>query len=220
MMRFILFLQIFEGVKIMATIDKITQLTENRFLSMYEVDGHNSKGHVSHYMVASRAQDIDHLKIKTRENNVDGVIIYALYGEKKDRVVLIRQYRYPVDRYVYELPAGLTEKGEDFHITAARELHEETGLDFTPLHPDPMYEEARFTTIGLTDESCATVYGYASGKISDRFEEPAEEISVILADRDECRRILKEELVSLNCAYSLYHFIEDEDPFRFLHADH
>lgn len=202
----------------MGVIDKITQLTENRFLSMYEVDGHNSKGHISHYMVASRAQHPDELKINTHKNTVDGVIIYALYGEKKDRVVLIRQYRYPIDQYVYELPAGLTEPGEDFHDGAARELHEETGLDFTPIHPDPMYEEARFTSVGLTDESVAIVYGYASGKTSDRFAEEAEEISVILADREECRRILKEELVSMNCAYSLYHFIEDDDPFRFLHA--
>ena len=103
----------------MGVIDKITQLTENRFLSMYEVDGHNSKGHISHYMVASRAQHPDELKINTHKNTVDGVIIYALYGEKKDRVVLIRQYRYPIDQYVYELPAGLTEPGEDFHDGAA-----------------------------------------------------------------------------------------------------
>lgn len=202
----------------MAIVDKITQLTQNRFLSMYEVDGHNEKGHQSHYMVASRAQTIDELKMKTRKNTADGVIIYSLYGSAHDRVVLIRQYRYPIDGYVYELPAGLVEEGEDFHTAAVRELHEETGLVFHPIKADPMYEEPRFTTIGMTDESCATVYGYADGTISDRFEEASEEIRVVLADREECRRILKEELVSLNCAYSLMHFLEDEEPFRFLHA--
>ncbi|MEE0954226.1 MAG: NUDIX hydrolase [Eubacterium sp.] len=200
----------------MATIDKITQLTENRFLSMYEVDGHNDKGHVSHYMVASRAKNIDELKIRTRKNTADGVIIYALYGDNCDRVVLIRQYRYPLDDFVYELPAGLVEPGEDFHDAAVREMHEETGLVLDPIHADPLYEEPRFTTIGMTDESCATVYGYASGEISDRFEEISEEIQVVLADRKECRRILSEERVSLNCAYSLMHFIADEEPFRFL----
>ncbi|MEE8835665.1 MAG: NUDIX hydrolase [Eubacteriales bacterium] len=204
----------------MAVIDKITQLTKNRFLSMYAVEGHNSKGHHSDYRVASRAQDIDHLMITTGKIHTDGVIIYALYGEKHDRVVLIRQFRYPAGTYIYELPAGLTEEGEDFHDGAVREMHEETGLSLHPLHPDPMYEAPRFTTIGMTDEACAIVYGYADGKISDRFEEPAEEISVVLADRDECRRILKEEPVALNAAYCLYHFLEDEEPFRFLHTDH
>ena len=52
--------------------------------------------------------------------------------------------------------AGLVEKGEDFREAAIREMHEETGLTFTPIEVDPMYEEPRFTTVGMTDESCAT----------------------------------------------------------------
>lgn len=202
----------------MATIDEITQLTDNRFVNMFEVDGHNKKGHESHYMVASRAKNEDELKIRTRKNNADGVIIYSLYGEKKDRVVLIRQYRYPVDDYVYELPAGLVEKGESFRAAAVRELHEETGLTLTPIDADRMYEEPRYTTVGMTDEACATVYGYADGEISGRFMEESEEIEVVLADRAECRRILKEERVALNCAYHLMYFIHNDsgDAFDFL----
>jgi ADP-ribose pyrophosphatase len=200
----------------MAKIDSIEKLTDNRFLNMYLVKGHNSKGYHSNYMVASRAEQIEDLKISTGKNTPDGVIIYAVYGEKKDRVVLVRQYRYPINGFVYEMPAGLVEKGEDYHEAAVRELHEETGLDFELVPADPMYEEPRFTTIGMTDESCATVYGYASGEISDAYAEPSEEIQVVLADREECRRILREERVSLNCAYSLMHFLGDEDPFAFL----
>nr|WP_027871536.1 NUDIX hydrolase [[Eubacterium] cellulosolvens] len=200
----------------MAKIDSIEKLTDNRFLNMYLVKGHNGKGYHSNYMVASRAEQIEDLKISTGKNTPDGVIIYAVYGEKKDRVVLVRQYRYPINGFVYEMPAGLVEKGEDYHEAAVRELHEETGLDFELVPADPMYEEPRFTTIGMTDESCATVYGYASGEISDAYAEPSEEIQVVLADREECRRILREERVSLNCAYSLMHFLGDEDPFAFL----
>ena len=200
----------------MARIDSIEKLTDNRFLNMYLVKGHNGKGYHSNYMVASRAEQIEDLKISTGKNTPDGVIIYAVYGERKDRVVLVRQYRYPINGFVYEMPAGLVEKGEDYHEAAVRELHEETGLDFELVPADPMYEEPRFTTIGMTDESCATVYGYASGEISDAYAEPSEEIQVVLADREECRRILREERVSLNCAYSLMHFLGDEDPFAFL----
>jgi ADP-ribose pyrophosphatase len=203
----------------MAEIESIRKLTDSRFLNMYLVKGHNEKGHHSDYMVASRAKNTEELKIRTKKNTPDGVIIYCLCGEKKDRVVLVRQYRYPVDDFVYEMPAGLVENGEDYHEAAVRELHEETGLCFRPVAADPMFEAPRFTTIGMTDESCATVYGYAEGEVSDAYLEESEEIQVVLADRTECRRILREEKVSLNCAYSLMHFLSDDEPFAFLCAN-
>ena len=73
------------------------------------------------YFVASRAKSINELKIKTGKNTPDGVIIYSLYGEKRDRVVLVRQYRYAIGGYIYEFPAGLVEPNEEFHEGAVRE---------------------------------------------------------------------------------------------------
>jgi ADP-ribose pyrophosphatase len=43
------------------------------------------------------------------------------------RVVLERQYRYPLDRVFIELPAGKIDPGEDPLVTGQRELLEETG---------------------------------------------------------------------------------------------
>lgn len=42
------------------------------------------------------------------------MIIYSVYGEKHDKVVLIRQYRYTIGGYIYEFPAGLVEPGKIF----------------------------------------------------------------------------------------------------------
>ena len=44
-----------------------------------------------------------------------------------DRIILIRQYRYPVDEEILELPAGRLEAGESPLLAAQRELAEETG---------------------------------------------------------------------------------------------
>ena len=200
----------------MATIHSIEQLSQNRFVNLYHVKGENSKGHHSNYFVASRAKTIEELKITTGKTTADGVSIYALYGEKRDRVVLVRQWRYPIGTWIYEFPAGLCEPGENYREAAVREMHEETGLTFSPIDADPMFELPRFSTVGMTDEAVAMVYGTAEGELSSRFEEQSEEIEALIADRDEVRRILKEERVALPCASQLIHFLSDEDPFAFL----
>ena len=203
----------------MSRIKEIKKQTSNHHLNLYELNAQNRLGGDVRYFVASRAKAVEQMKVKTRKNTPDGVIIYSVYGEKKDQVVLIRQYRYTIGDYIYEFPAGLVEPGEDFKTGAIREMLEETGLTFQPITVDPAYEKPYFTTVGLTDESCATVYGYASGKISAEAQEDTEEIQVVLADKDEVRRILREENVAIICAYMMMHFLQDEEPFEFLKKD-
>lgn len=200
----------------MAKITGITQMTQTPFVNLYELDRESKTGQKGKYYVASRAKTQEQLKLKTRQNTPDGVIIYSLYGEKQDRVVLVRQYRYSIDGYLYEFPAGLVEPGEDFREAGIREMKEETGLTFTPLKVDPAYEKPAFTTIGLTDESCGIVFGTSVGQTSREFQEDTEEIEVVLADREEVRRILKEENIAIMCSYMLMHFLHDEEPFGFL----
>jgi ADP-ribose pyrophosphatase len=45
----------------------------------------------------------------------------------RDRILLVRQYRYVVDRWLWELPAGTLEPGESLDAAALRECHEEVG---------------------------------------------------------------------------------------------
>lgn len=200
----------------MGKINQVKQITHVPYVNLYELDVTNKTGADGKYYVASRAKDTEAMKLATGNNTPDGVIIYSVYGEQKDRVVLVRQYRYSIGGFIYEFPAGLVEPGEDYHEAGIRELKEETGLTLELLPADSMYENPGFTTVGMTDESCATIYGYASGEISDRGQEDAEEIQVVLADRQEVRRILREERVAIMCAYMLMHFLKDPEPFAFL----
>ena len=203
----------------MERIKGIKKLTNNKFLNLYEQDAVFRDGSSAPYYVASRRKSVDTLKSVTHDNQPDGVILYGVYGEKKDKVVLIRQYRYPVDGYVYEFPAGLVEPGEDMVDAGIREMFEETGLDFTPVDGGS-FSRPFFTTVGMTDESCGTVFGYCKGQPSVAHQEGSEDIQVVLADREECKRILKEENVAIMCAYMLIHFIASEgDPLAFLNAE-
>ena len=64
-------------------------------------------------------------------------------------LVLVRQYRYPLDRHFIELPAGKIDPGEDAVDTAKRELREECGYaakswrHLTTLHPCIGYANER-----------------------------------------------------------------------------
>lgn len=199
-------------------VKSIKKQTDNRFLNLYEFEAERRNGKVAPYFVASRISNPEELKAVTHSNASDGVIIYAVYGENKDKVVLIKQFRYPINDYVYEFPAGLVEAGEDMFDAGVREIYEETGLKFEPKQVNAAYAKPFFTTVGMTDECCGTVYGYCSGVPSNSHQEDSEDIEIVLADREECKRILKEENVAIMCAYMLMHFIHSKegDPLDFL----
>ncbi len=69
---------------------------------------------------------IEKSKIKWDLVNVPRAVgILPLIG--KDKIVLIRQFRFPINKEIWEIPAGKLKKGEKPEIGAKRELEEETG---------------------------------------------------------------------------------------------
>jgi ADP-ribose pyrophosphatase len=64
------------------------------------------------------------------------------------QILLIRQYRYAANGYLYEIPAGRLEAGEAPDACARRELREETGCTAA----DMSFLTTMFTTPGFTDE--------------------------------------------------------------------
>ena len=63
-------------------------------------------------------------------------------------ILLIRQYRYAAEEFLYEIPAGRLDAGEDPRDCAIRELREETGC----LAERVEFLTTIFTTPGFTDE--------------------------------------------------------------------
>ncbi len=63
-------------------------------------------------------------------------------------VLLTHQYRYAAGGYIYEIPAGKLDPGEDPKACAARELEEETGYRASSIQP----LLSMLTTPGFTDE--------------------------------------------------------------------
>jgi 8-oxo-dGTP pyrophosphatase MutT (NUDIX family) len=62
-----------------------------------------------------------------RNDGTQAAVIIPI-DRRKNRVLLIKQYRYPFEQFVIEFPAGLVDKEEEPDETAYRELLEETGF--------------------------------------------------------------------------------------------
>lgn len=196
----------------------IRKQTDNPYLNLYEIDALSYSDKPFKYYFASR-NDEENIKHRTKSLMSEGIVIYPVWKDAPDKLVMIKQYRYPIDEWIYELPAGLIDKGETAEEAAVREMKEETGLEFEVYEGgDIAFRRPFFLGAGFTDEMSTSVYGYASGEISKSGQEDTEQIEVILVDKTEARRILSTERVSLRAGLLLMEFIHSdiENPFLFL----
>lgn len=194
----------------------VQKMTDNPFLNLYHIDAVDTEGKDFNYYFASRNDEND-IKMKTHDVKPEGIVIYGVRLETEPKLVLIKQYRYPLDAYIYELPAGLVDGDETPAEAAVREMREETGLEMTVYEGGAaFYRRPFYMGPGFTDEMSSAVFGTVTGTPNLDSKESTEDIQVVLADRDEVRRILSEEQVSLRGAYLMTHFLEDGDPLGFL----
>jgi ADP-ribose pyrophosphatase len=82
------------------------------------------------------------------------------------RILLIRQYRYAAERFLYEVPAGRLDPGEVPIDCARRELLEETGSVADVIEPLGAF----FTTPGFTDEFIHAFSARVSSRVDARLE--------------------------------------------------
>jgi ADP-ribose pyrophosphatase len=83
-----------------------------------------------------------------RHSGASAVVPLLATAGAEPEVLLIRQYRYAADGYLYEIPAGRLDAGELPEACAHRELQEETGYRASRM--TPLF--TMYTTPGFTDE--------------------------------------------------------------------
>jgi len=102
------------------------------------------------------------------------------------QVMLLRQYRYAAEQFLYEIPAGRLQSGEEPEACARRELLEETGCTAERMTPLLSF----YTTPGFTDERITAFL--ASGLIrGESRHEPDEFISVETRPLSEALSMIK-----------------------------
>jgi len=112
--------------------------------------------------------------------------VSVLAENEEGKVLLIKQYRYPVDEVIYEIPAGKLEANEDAAGCASRELREETG--YTAEKFSKLFEF--FPTPGYSTE---TIYIYQAEnlKFVGRELEEGEYIEVVPKTKVELKELLQ-----------------------------
>lgn len=197
---------------------QITKLTDNAYLNLYHINAKTKLGKAFDYYFASRNNE-DKLKANTHSQQAEGMAIYSVLQDDPGKIVLIRQFRYPLNDYIYELPAGLIEEGEKAEDAAVREMKEETGLELLVYEDGADYFRRPFYMAqGITDESDQMVFGYAKGTVDNKGQEDSEDIQVLFVDKTEAKRILAEERVSMRAGLMLLQFLNtnEDAPFSFL----
>lgn len=105
---------------------------------------------------------------------------------KGDKIILIRQYRYPVDEVIYEIPAGTREKNETPDETMARELEEEIGYRAGRLtHLFTFYSTPGFTTEKIS------IYLAEELEPVERRPEHDENIEVVEVEKEKIPEMIK-----------------------------
>jgi ADP-ribose pyrophosphatase len=154
----------------------IDKLTNEKWLNLFAATfQHND--HQGRWVFASRRDQPN-----PEEKHCDAVVVVAMLRDegKPPRLVMIKEFRVPVGDYVYELPAGLVEKGEKIEEAVRREMREETGFEVTAIHriTPPLY-----STSGMSDETATLAFvDVHSTPESKQALEGSEDIEVLLLD--------------------------------------
>lgn len=188
-------------------VTKVKPLVETRYLSLYEAEYENKVGKIRTWTVASRKnkETLQKQYFENQEDTNDGVIIAAYHKEEK-KLVIIKQFRIPLNSFIYELPAGLIDPGETAESTIGRELMEETGLQLVDIIKNRGAEKV-YVSAGMTDEALALVFCTCTGKISDENLEADECIEPLLISQEEAKNLIEtKEKFDIKCFLILQSF--------------
>jgi len=131
-------------------ITQVDKLTNEKWLNLFAAR-YEHNGHQGRWVYASRKSG------PGQGQRVDAVVMVPVLHEegRPSRLVMIREFRLPINDYSLAFPAGLLEEGEGIEECVRREMLEETGLTVTRFRKisPPLY-----SSTGMTDEAAVMVF--------------------------------------------------------------
>lgn len=118
-----------------------------------------------------------------------------------EKIILVKQYRHPIDEVILETPGGFIDEGEDFATGMKRELMEETGYAFTGI--EPLGRVA--ANPGLLNNFTELYLATGGKKVSGQHLDHNEEIEILLVTMEELIHLLMTQQIKqslhANCIF-------------------
>ncbi len=197
---------------------KVEKLFDKKFIRVFDIQYREGR----HYYDATRRDEQELVALKDDAaframlpDAVSCVVIVENAGEAP-RLLLSREWRYPVWQFLLSVPAGLIDpedktlpREQAIFATAVREMKEETGVTVGENDSIEMISPCLFSTPGMTDESNAmvliTLRDHDLSALSQSGAEGSELFDgFVLLEKADAQRILKNGCDDQGVFYSIY----------------
>ncbi len=170
-------------------LDNIEQIHQGEFMCYYELNYKDDEGKTKTYeMVSKQGSRHDNSPSLTKETlgNNNRAVILLVFNKDHSKMLLLREFRLGVNRWVYNEVAGLIDEGETVEQATARELKEETGLDLIKIIDEL---KPTFTCAPVTDDITTMIICEADGEIKNSDNE-VEQIESNWYTKNEMKEVL------------------------------
>lgn len=114
-----------------------------------------------------------------------------VFNKDKSKMLLIKEFRYPINNYVISTPAGLIDSNESITDAAIRELYEEVGYTNEQVTIESILQPS-YSSIGLSDEQTASVFVTVDDSIKPKQHlEASEDITYFWIDAHQAEYFLE-----------------------------
>ena len=175
---------------------KLEKIKDGRYLKNYELTYRNKVGKEKKYEIVSRSEIAG---VEAIGKRVSGVSIVAYH---EDRMLLLREFRMGVNRFVYNLCAGMLEEGESLEECIQRELYEETGLCVSKIRA---ILPPSFAAVAFSDVKTQIAFVEVDGTFEDHTSEN-EQITAGFYTKEQVRELLETEEFSSRAQIAAYFF--------------
>ena len=175
---------------------RFEKVKDGKYLKNYELTYENKIGKEKIYEIVSRKELNDISDIGRQPSGV------SIVATNNDRMLLLHEFRMGINKFIYNLCAGMIEENETIEECITRELYEETGLhvrEIIKILP-PSY-----SAVAISDTKTYIAFVEAEGEFAD-YSSENEQIEARFYSKEEINKLLETEEFSSRAQMAAYFF--------------